>query len=99
MNDFKAKSHYLPRSYLRRWESGGQVWTYRLLVPHSAAPVWRRFSTKSIARHAHLYTRVLAGGETDEFERWLEHDFETPAQEPLRKAIAGASLSREDWRR
>ena len=74
-----------------------RVSTYRLLVPHPQVPTWKRKSLRGIAYHSHLYTRLTAGGETDEIERWLEHDFETPAAVPLRKLISGERLTPTDW--
>jgi len=37
------------------------------------------------------------GRESDEMEQWLEREFETPAEEPIRRAIAGQRLSVSDW--
>ena len=73
------------------------MWTYRLLVPHHKYPAWKLQSTRGIAYHSHLYTKVLGGDESDKFERWLASDFEAPALKPFEKAIADAPLSLEDW--
>jgi len=99
-NDFHRDNHYVPRFYLKSWESSPkQVWTYRILVPHENVPPWKKHSTKGIAHHAHLYTRIAAGQESDEMERWLDKDFESPAEEPIQKAISDSRLTSEDWRR
>lgn len=88
----------MPRSYLKRWsDDDGKVSTYRLLVPTDRAPLWKRFSLKSVAFQQHLYTTVVAGGESDGIERWLDAEFEGPAEGSIRRVVAGGRLSREDW--
>lgn len=54
-------------------------------------------SVKGLAHHAHLYTRVVASGLTDEVERWLCSDFESPAREVIQKVVADAQLTSQDW--
>jgi hypothetical protein len=39
----------------------------------------------------------VAGQDNDEIERWLNEEFETPAQESIKRAISGDRLTREDW--
>jgi hypothetical protein len=98
MIEFRKNNHFVPQSYLKRWSSDGlKIWVYRILVPHQNNPVWKRHSIRSIAYHAHLYTMISAGSETDEFERWFEKDFETPAQEALFKATSNHRLSTKEW--
>jgi len=93
-------NHYLPRMYLKPWESvGGKVWTNRILVPHNNVPLWKDFSSKSVAHHLHLYTQIVAGQETDESERWFDREFESPAKEPLTKVVSNARLTADDWKR
>ncbi|WP_183353026.1 DUF4238 domain-containing protein [Geomonas silvestris] len=76
----------MPRLYLKSWgSSSNQVWTYRILAPHERVPVWQEHSTKGIAYHAHLYTRIAAGQENDEIERWLDNDFESPQRNRSRR--------------
>jgi hypothetical protein len=96
---FRRDNHYVPRSYLKRWSAGGsKLWVYRVLVAHDRFPRWREASTRSVAYHEHLYTQILASGETDEFERWLDAEFEAPAQEVLSKAISEQRLTPNEWR-
>ncbi len=93
------RNHYVPRGYLKRWsDSSGQIWVYRMLASDVNVPLWTKKSVRSVAYHEHLYTRIRAGGESDEFERWLDHEFESPAQDALCKATAGARLTAADWR-
>jgi len=98
LEPFRRNHHYVPSLYLRGFTGDDQqVSVYRLLVAHPNAPQWKRQSLRGIAYYSHLYTRVTAEGETDEVEKWLEHDFETPASIPLRKAISDEKLTPQDW--
>jgi hypothetical protein len=91
-------NHYVPCLYLKRFgASPGCVLTYRVLVAHSRVPVWQERSIKVVAYHAHLYTRIASGVQTDEIEKWLNTDFETPAEEALMKATSDSRLSPTDW--
>ena len=54
-------------------------------------------SPGGVAYHRHLYTRIVGGRETDEFEKWLSREFETPAENAIQKATTGQRLSRDDW--
>jgi len=97
---FHRDNHFVPRLYLKSWESSTtQVWTYRVLVPHEKFPLWKPQSTKGIAYHAHLYTRIASGQESDEIERWLDKEFEAPAEEAIQKATSGSRMTAEDWTR
>lgn len=96
---FQRNNHYVPCLYLKRFSSvSGRVPTYRVLVAHESVPFWREKSLKGVAFHAHLYTRIAAAGQTDEIERWLNSEFESPAEEPLLKATTDARLSPADWK-
>jgi hypothetical protein len=82
----KNRNHYVPCLSLRRWaDTESKLWVYRLLVSHASVPLWKHSSIDGIGYHRNLYTRILAGAETDEFENWLERDFETPARNPFGK--------------
>jgi hypothetical protein len=97
--DFHADNHYLPRMYLKPWETrSGRVWTYRVLVAHDSAPVWKTFSSKSVGHHLHLYTRQSAGKDSDQIERWFDREFERPAVEPLQKALSDKRLTPNEWK-
>lgn len=93
-------NHYVPQSYLKRWAGeNGKIWTSRLLVPDARMPLWKQASVRGLANHQNLYTRLVAGKESDEIEHWLNQDFETPAQASLDRAVADERLSAEDWQR
>jgi hypothetical protein len=96
----RSDHHYVPCTYLKRWAaSDGRVWTYRTLVSHPHVEPWRLHAPKGIAYHQHLYTRIVGGAETDEFEQWLDREIEMPAGEAIEKVIMGAQLTPDDWKR
>lgn len=95
----KRDNHYVPHSYLKRWaDTKGDVWSYRILVPHAKSSLWKAHSPKSLGYHQHLYTRMTANGESDEVERWFDTDFESPAGHALQYAVTDRRLSPEDWK-
>jgi hypothetical protein len=92
-------NHFVPQFYLRRWAtSGAQVMAYRTLVSRAEIPEWTSRSIKGIAFHRDLYA-VLSSPELDEFERWINTEFETPAQETLDRAVNGDRLTSRDHER
>jgi len=92
-------NHFVPQGYLRRWaDAGDKVWCHRLLVSDARVPRWKRHSVRGIGFHEHLYTTILAGKESDQFERWIAEEFDTPGQEVIAKAVSEARLTREDWK-
>jgi hypothetical protein len=96
----RSNQHYVPCTYLKRWASSdGRIWTYRTLVSSPQVPLWKAYGSKGVAYHRHLYTRVMAGQETDTFEQWLDAEIETPAAEALEKATSDAQLTPDDWKR
>lgn len=98
--EFHRDNHYVPCVYLRGFATpDGRIWTYRTLVSHPKVPLWKLSSIRGVAYHSHLYTRIVAGRETDEIERWLDREFEAPAQEALQKAISDERLKPDDWER
>jgi hypothetical protein len=70
---------------------------YRILVSHEKVPLWKESSIRGIAYHAHLYTRIVAGRESDEVERWFGREYETPAEEVMHKVTSNARLTPSDW--
>ena len=97
MKGFKKDNHYVPQSYLKHWTIEGKVLAYRLLVPHEKSAIWKPHSTKSVAVLRHLYTRLSGSEASDEVERWLERDFETPGLASIEKVVSESRLTREDW--
>lgn len=98
MSELHVKNHYVPECYLKRWEnSNKKVYAYRILVNHPNVPIWKPYSVSAIAYQKHLYTQVIAGSESDEFETWLDREFESPANAILEKATSDSRLSPDDW--
>ncbi|UVL79335.1 DUF4238 domain-containing protein [Pseudomonas putida] len=99
MEQLRKDNHYVPKLYLKQWAKDGQIPTYRLLVPSDKTPLWKPHSLKGIAFHQHLYTYVVGQEETDEFERWLDSEFEGPAEQAIHRAVNGQQMSSDHWRR
>lgn len=100
MSQVTHDNHYVPQMYLKQWSNDGlQVWAYRILVSHDNVPKWTRRSISQVAYFRDLYTDIKDGEEIDEFEKWLEAEFENPAQESIRKVIKDNPLSSLDWER
>lgn len=99
MQELRKDNHYVPKLYLKQWAHEGHISTYRLLVPNENVPLWREQSLKGIAFHQHLYTYLAGQEETDEFERWLDNEFESPAEEAIRRIVQEDRMSPEHWRR
>lgn len=98
MTQLHKDNHYVPQLYLKQWSINGKIPTYRLLVPHEKIPLWKDHSLRGIAFHQHLYTYVVGQEETDELERWLDQEFEAPAEEAFRRAVNNERMSPENWK-
>lgn len=93
-------NHYVPCEYLKRWASSDKrIYMYRLLVSHPQVPLWKKSSPRGVAKLSHLYTRIVAGRETDDIEKWLNREFESPAEEALHKVTSDGRLTPDDWKR
>jgi hypothetical protein len=98
MGELHIKNHFVPESYLKRWEDSDQkICFYRTLVSHDNVPVWDKCSVAAIAYHSHLYTQMVSGEESDELEKWFDSKYETPANEVLEKAVSNQRLTANDW--
>ncbi len=97
MGHLKKDNHYVPQAYLKQWMIDEKVPTYRLLVPHENCELWKSHSPSSIAKHQHLYTYFSGAQDSDEIERWLDRDFESPATISIAKVVNESRLSPEDW--
>ena len=95
---FHRDNHYVPCLYLRHFAGyDDRLFTYRTLVANARVHQWKRQSVAAVAYRAPLYTRIIGQTESDEIERWLDHDFESPAAEALNKATADERLTESDW--
>lgn len=100
MSQVTHDNHYVPQVYLRQWSMDKlQVWAYRILVSNDKVPEWSRRSISQVAYLRDLYTDIENGEEVDEFEKWLEAEFENPVQESIRKVLKDNPLSSLDWDR
>jgi len=98
MSELHIKNHFVPECYLKRWkDSDNKICVYRILVNHSNVPIWKRYSVSSIAYHKHLYTQMVSGTESDALEKWLDKEYEFPANDVLEKAVLEKRLSPDDW--
>ena len=98
MGELHIKNHFVPECYLKRWtDSDQRICFYRTLVSHDNVPIWDKCSVAAIAYHRHLYTRMVSGEESDEFEKWFDSEYETPANAVLEKAVSNQKLTVNDW--
>lgn len=98
MDGLTRDSHFVPRGYLKRWaHADTNIWAYRLLVSHPSVPEWTSRPIKGVAFRRDLYTSISESEEVDDFERWIEAEFETPGLAAIERATAGASLTTRDW--
>ncbi|MGH1463513.1 MAG: DUF4238 domain-containing protein [Neptuniibacter sp.] len=99
MDEFRANNHYVPKLYLKQWEdSSNKICVYKTLVSHENEQMWQTRSASKIAYQRHLYTQLVSGQESDEFERWIDCEYESPARAVIKKATTDKRLSKEDWR-
>ena len=97
---FHRDNHYVPKVYLKRFASApGKVFTYAILVNDARIPLWKEPPISRVAHRLHLHTRVAAGQETDDIERWMDSEFESPAEDALRKGTSDAQMTTADWDR
>ena len=98
MNQVTHDNHYVPKVYLKQWSDDSlHVWAYRLLVSNENVPEWQHRSMDKTAFLRDLYTEIENGEEIDEFEKWLEFEFENPVQKSIRKVLKDNPLSSRDW--
>jgi hypothetical protein len=98
MNQVTHDNHYVPKVYLKQWSDDSlHVWAYRLLVSNENVPEWQHRSMDKTAFLRDLYTEIENGKEIDEFEKWLESEFENPIKESIEKVLEDNPLSSRDW--
>ena len=92
-------NHYVPQALLRRWSVDDiHVFSYRVLVAHCQVPEWKARPIRGIAFHRDLYTTFAGGKELDNFETFLNHEYEQPALEAIDRLVSGLQLTPSDWR-
>lgn len=93
-------NHYVPQAVLKRWSiDGTQLFTYRILVPNENFPVWKLRAVSGVAFHRDLYTVCVGGKELDDFEKWVNVEYEQPGLEAIDKLLSGSQLTSADWHR
>jgi Protein of unknown function (DUF4238) len=96
---FTRDNHYVPRLYLKHFASAdGNLFRYRTLVSRVRVPAWKPINVGRAGYQAHLYTRALAQGDSDEIELWLNKEFETPAKRSISKVVNNERLHKDDYR-
>jgi hypothetical protein len=76
----------------------GWICRYDLLVPNAQCPEWVEKPIDRVASANDLYTSIEHGIETDAHEKWLNSQYETPAEEAIDRALTGRSMTVEHWR-
>jgi hypothetical protein len=100
MQQITHNNHFVPQLYLKNWSDDGvHIWAYRILVSHNNVSEWEYRPIRGVAYQRDLYTSSIKGKEVDDFEKFLENEFEKPAEEAIRKVIKNNPLSKADWER
>jgi len=100
MPQLARANHFVSQKLLKQWSiDGSNVWAYRILVSHQNVPEWTVKPIRGVAWRENLYTTSDAGTDTDEFEHWIESNYETPAHETLEKVVNNRPLTSEDRER
>ena len=99
MQNITRDNHYIPQAVPHQWSNDGErVHAYRILVSHSEVPEWELRSISGTAYHRDLYTSFTGDEELDEFEQWIEKEFEIPGLEAINKLVLERRLSQMEWR-
>jgi len=91
-------NHYVQQALTRRWsDDGNNVYAYRTLVSHPSVNEWQVKSIKGLGEQRDLYTVFQGGRESDEFEHWIQKQFEDAGIAATEKVISGTRLTPADW--
>ena len=97
MKDITHKNHYVPQFYLKNWsQDRKKIWVYSLLVPHAKVPYWQKKSIEYVAVWNDFYTQYNGEKEVDDFEKWFNKEFETPAEPVIQKLIDNKPIARQE---
>lgn len=98
LSGFRKNHHYVSQSYLKAWgDEYRNLSIYRILVSNDSVSLWQKLSIKSVAYHQHLYTRITAGSDSDELEKWMDQEIEAPAQKVLNRIRSYNTLTHDEW--
>ena len=86
--------------YLKRFASRpGWIYRYDILVPNENCPIWVEKPIDRVASASDLYTSIEDGTEVDSHEKWLNDEYETPAEEAIERAVTERTMTKEHWYR
>ena len=98
MQNIARDSHYVPQAVLRRWSLDGKnVYTYRILVSRPEIREWESKPIRGVAFQQDLYTVFGGGQELDEFERWINTEYEDPGLAAIDRLLTASRLRPADW--
>lgn len=96
-NQISHNNHYIPQFYLKNWsKDGNSIFAYSLLVPDSKIRYWNQKSIKYTAVWNDFYTRNEGEKEVDDFEKWFDREFESPAKIVFEKLLGEHNLNKEE---
>ena len=96
-NQITHRNHYVPQFYLKNWSQDGiNIFVYSLLVSDTRIPYWSCKNIKSTAVWNDLYTRNEGQNAIDDFEKWFDKEFETPAKKVIDSLINNHNLNKDE---
>lgn len=96
-NQIAHSNHYVPQFYLKNWsQDGNNIFVYSLLVSDSRVRYWSYKNIKSTAVWNDFYTRNEGQNSIDDFEKWFDKEFETPAKKVIDSLINNHNLNKDE---
>ena len=96
-NQISHSNHYVPQFYLKNWsQDGNNIYVYSILVSDSRVPYWSLRRIKSTAVWNDFYTRKVGQNEIDDFEKWFDREFETPAKKVFDSLKNNHNLNKDE---
>lgn len=92
----KTNNHYVPRTYLKQWANGSQIFEYTLIVSHENVPVWKESSISRTSSVESLYVYFDKGELNDEMEDFFSEKFEMKYNSFLDKINSRLQLDEQD---
>lgn len=96
-NQITHSNHYVPQFYLKNWSQDGiNIFVYSLLVSDSRIPYWSCKNIKSTAVWNDFYTRNEGQKAIDDFEKWFDKEFESPAKNVIDSLKNNHNLNKDE---
>lgn len=76
--------------------NGNNIYVYSILVSDSRVPYWSLRRIKSTAVWNDFYTRKVGQNEIDDFEKWFDREFETPAKKVFDSLKNNHNLNKDE---